>query len=107
MEFLFTAPEFPIKDIVNGYPVYKNTDNTDEQYRVEIYPYVSAGILRFVKDVVRIFGEADLCFSPLMVAYLIRILRFHPTNTDKKFMKDLFYASDPGHTKYVRMFRFW
>ena len=107
MEFLFTAPEFPIKDLVDGKPVYKNTDNEYEQFRVCNYPYVSDGIVRFVKDVKKIFGDTDLNIGPLMVAELVKTLRQNPTSADIKFMKKLCYASDVSHSKYKPMFRSW
>lgn len=107
MEFLFTAPEFPIKDIVDGKPVYKNTEINNEQFRMEVYPWVSNGIVKFVQDVKKIFGDQNVTIRPFMVANWINILRQNPTKEDKKFMKKLSYASDVGHNKYKQMFKSW
>ena len=107
MEFLITAPEFPVKDVVHGQPVYKNTDNVNEQFRVRIYPYISDGIMRFVKNVLEIFGNIDINVSPLVVAKWICTLYHNPTDVDKKFMLNIRRAGDVNHSKYSYMFDSW
>ena len=86
MQFLFTAPEFPLRDLKNGKPVYKNTDNENERYIVSNYPYVSDGIVNFVMDLKRTFGETDINFSPLLTAYIVKILNMCPFETDRRFI---------------------
>ena len=106
MEFLFSPPEFRVKDIVHGNPVYGSTDNEDEKYRVANSSYVSDGIVRFAKDVRRIFGEADISFSPLMTARIIQTLCRNPSAEDRKFMRDL-SLRDGCNGEYRRVFRLW
>jgi predicted HAD superfamily hydrolase len=44
MEFLMTAPEYPIKKLgANGKPVYDAKPTDAEKFRCKIYPYVSDG----------------------------------------------------------------
>ena len=106
MEFLFSEPDFRVKDIVRGNRVYGNADNGNERHRVANCSYVSDGIVRFVQDVKRIFGETDISFSPLMTSFLIRSLYRNPSAEDKKFMRSLCFR-DGCDGEYKRIFRLW
>ena len=110
MQFIFTAPEFPLKDFVQGKPVYKNTDNENERYIVSSYPYISDGIVNFVRDLKSFFDEIDINSSPLLTAYLIKILNMSPSETDRKFIgKGGGNLSSYGvsNSDYMYLFRTW
>ena len=110
MQFIFTAPEFPLKDFVKGKPVYKNTDNENERYIVSSYPYISDGIVNFVRDLKAFFGETDIDSSPLLPAYLIKTLNMNPSEIDRKFIgKGGGNLSSYGisNSDYMSLFRTW
>lgn len=110
MQFLFTAPEFPLKDFTNGKPIYKNTNNENEQYVVNNYPYISDGIVNFVRDLQTFFGETEINSSPLLTAYIIKILNMSPYEEDRKFIgKGGGNLSSYGvnNSNYMPLFRMW
>lgn len=107
MEFLFTAPEFPIKDITDTRPVYKNTNNINEQFRIEVYPHVSDGIVKFVKDVRTIFGDIDVNLTQSLVTAWVEILRTSFTKSDARFLRDLRCSTDVDHSEYNYIFKSW
>ena len=106
IEFLFSAPEFPVKDLFHGNPVHGSASNKYERYRVENYSYISDGIVRFVQDVKRIFGETGIDFTSLMTSCLIQTLCLNPSWEDRKFMRELRYR-DGSDGKYKRIFGLW
>ena len=102
MEFLFTAPEPPIKNITQqGAPVYGETVPSEEKLRIEAYGKVSAGMTDFAKDCAFIFGGRNLFFSsPFLVKWLNWFL-VHPTSEDVTEMAFIWHASDTNHSKYI------
>ena len=106
MEFLFSAPECRVKDIFHGRPVYGSESSRDEKYRAAVSTYITEGIVKFVQDVKRIFGESDISFSPLMTSLLIQTLCRNPSAEDRKFMRDLCFRNGCDG-KYKRLFRLW
>lgn len=89
MEFLFSAPELSAENFAESTTAYKITNNTKEQSVLNNYSCVSDGIVRFVKDVKRIFGDTDLDFSRKIVPYLMQTFCMNLTKSDEKFMRNM------------------
>lgn len=106
MEFLFSAPDPIVKDFGNCQPDHVSTGNEHEGHTAAICSCVSDGIVRFVKDAKRIFGETDISFSPLMTSCLIQALSRNPSADDRKFMRSL-SLPDCSNGTYKRAFRLW
>lgn len=102
MEFLFTAPEPPIRQITpEGRPVYTHAITAQEKQRTAIYPLVSDAMTAFAQDVQHLFVGQDLCLEADRVVAWINHFLLHPTSTDQKEMSVLFHAADTAHNKYV------
>lgn len=102
MEFLFTAPEPPVKNITeDGKSVHAPHIPAEEQTRMEAYRVLSDGMTAFARDAAQIFGGRDLFLTaPFLVDRLNRFY-LHPTREDEREMARIFHASDTNHKEYV------
>ena len=107
VELLFTSPEYPIGDLQNGKPVYKNTDNVAESARVQIYPYISDGCVQFTQDMNKYFSDVTVNYDIEMVAVWISLLNEYPNDNDKLYLKNILHASDVDHKIYKPIFADW
>ena len=87
-EFLITSPEPPIKNIVDSKPVY-SIPSKYEQKRMEIYEYISAGIVEFSKIAKNCFWELETFINNEEVTNWLNILINNPSDNDKKYFKSL------------------
>ena len=102
MEFLFTAPEPPVKDITSdGHPVYSTQISLQEKLRIQSYQKLSDGCVRFAADIKRILGGQDIFLSAQFCLNWVNWFLLHPTSLDKQQMSTIFHASDSDHTQYV------
>lgn len=106
MEFLMTSPEAPIKTIDNSNPVY-STPNKYEKYRMEIYQYVSDGIMEFAKIIKNYFEETELFFNYKEITKWINILINTPSNYDKKYIKYIKHSGNVNHKNYIPLIQRW
>lgn len=105
MEFLMTAPEFPIKGInPDGTPVYDANPSDDEKTRRRVYPFVSDGAVEFAMDVKRIFNGADIYLNSSAIVAWVNCLCDYPTKRDMREMAIIKHACDEGHTNYQPLF---
>lgn len=103
MEFLFTAPEPPVKNILpDGTAVYAPQVPEEEQKRIKAYRVLSDGMLAFAQDCAQIFGGRDIFVSKghFAVAWVNSFLSY-PTAEDKREMAAIRHASDTNHAEYL------
>lgn len=96
IEFLITSPEPPIKNIVDSKPVY-SIPSKYEQKRMEIYEYISAGIVEFSKIAKNCFWELETFIGNEEVTNWLNILIDNPSDNDKKYFKSLRAYEDANH----------
>ena len=107
MEFLFTAPQPPIKNITpEGEPLYDTHIPSPEQTRIKTYEIVSKGMLLFANDVKRIFNGRDIFLTGNFLVQWINWFLLHPTSEDKKEMAVIFHASGADHQEYEPLLSF-
>lgn len=105
MEFLMTAPEFPIKNLTrDGKPIYDKNPTLAEQFRREIYPFVSNGAVAFANEIKQIFNGANIYLDGQTLVRWVNCLCDNPTKTDFNNMAKVKHAYDSGHTDYQPLF---
>ena len=105
MEFLMTAPEYPIKNLTNdGLPIYDPNPTDAEKFRREIYPDVSNGAVAFANDIKQWFNGADIYLDGATLVRWVNCLCDNPTKTDHKNMANIKHAYDSAHSDYQPLF---
>ena len=105
MEFLMTAPEYPIKKLgANGKPVYDAKPTDAEKFRCKIYPYVSDGAVDFANDIKKLFGGANIYLDGTTLVRWVNCLCDNPTKSDHKNMANIKHAYDSAHSDYQPLF---
>lgn len=105
MEFVMTAPEYPIKNITpDGKPVYAKSVNAAEIIRKQIYPDVSDGAVEFANYIKSLFGGNDIFLQGKTLVSYVNCLVDFPTNTDRKNMNCVQHAYDSAHSAYIPLF---
>ena len=95
-EFLITSPEPPIKNIVDSKPFY-SIPSKYEQKRMEIYEYISEGIVEFSKIAKNCFWELETFIGNEEVTNWLNTLINNPSDNDKKYFKSLRAYEDANH----------
>ena len=95
-EFLITSPEPPIKNIANSKPVYSVPSKYEEK-RMEIYKYISDGIVEFSKIAKNCFFELETFIDSKEITNWLNILINALSNYDKKYFKSLKVYEDSNH----------
>lgn len=85
-----------LKDIVASKPVY-SIPSKYEQKRMEIYEYISAGIVEFSAISKNCFWELETFINNEEVANWLNILIDNPSDNDKKYFKSLRAYEDTNH----------
>lgn len=102
MEFLFTAPQPPVKNITpEGDAVHAPHIPPEETARIEAYRAMSDAMTDFAKDAYDVFGGRNLF---LTADFLVRRLNWfflHPYKEDEQEMAHIFHASDTNHKEYI------
>ena len=105
MEFLMTAPEYPIKNLTNdGLPVYAPNPTDAEKFRREIYPDVSNGAVDFANDIKQWFNGADIYLDGATLVRWVNCLCDNPTKDDFNNMAQVKHAYDSAHSDYRPLF---
>ncbi|MDR1071723.1 MAG: HAD-IA family hydrolase [Rickettsiales bacterium] len=105
MEFLITAPEYPIKRIdADGKPVYDDNPGEVERTRKEVAPLVSGGAVEFARDISRIFGGENIFLDANVLVSWINCFCDSPTRTDMTEMAAIKHSSDSDHKEYAPLF---
>ncbi len=107
MEFLFTAPQPPIKNITaDGHPIHAASIPTQEQDRIKAYQKLSDGCVYFASEVRRIFGTHDIFLFNTFCLNWVNWFLLHPNKQDTQEMAHIFHASDTSHREYVPLFSY-
>ena len=107
IEFLITSPEPPIKNISDSKPVY-SVPSKYEENRMEIYKYISDGIVEFTKILKTYFDGLETFIGYKEVVNWINTLIDMPTDYDKKYLKDMRQYEDINHAdKSVNIIQRW
>ena len=105
MEFLMTAPEYPIKNLTNdGLPIYDPKPTDAEKFRREIYPDVSNGAVDFANDIKQWFNGADIYLDGATLVRWVNCLCDNPTKDDFNNMAQVKHAYDSAHSDYQPLF---
>lgn len=104
MEFLMTSPEYPIKTLQDGKPVYDKNPTESEKIRHDIYPYVSDGAVDFANDVKKLFNNADIYLDGPTLVKWVNCLCDIPTKQDIKYLSLIKHAYDAKHSDYIPLF---
>lgn len=105
MEFLMTAPEYPIKNLTaDGEPIYDTNPTPAEKFRKQVYPDISQGALDFANDIKDLFNGHDIYLTaPTLISY-VNCLVDYPTKTDMDNMVHVKHAYDSAHSDYRPLF---
>lgn len=106
MEFFMTSPEPPIKIIVDSKPLYY-IPNKYEKKRMDIYPYVSDGIVEFFKIAKNCFGELELFINYKEILKWINMLACIPTEYDKKYINNIKHNWSIANNKFIPLIQRW
>ncbi len=101
VEFLMTAPESPIIDIVNNEIIHKNP-SSEEKNKNEIVQYVVNGAMDFARDAREILKNSDM--NANAVFDLINDFSDYPNFDDVKYRGSLMNCADVSHSHYRRFF---
>ena len=104
MEFLMTSPEYPIKMVEKGKPIYDPNPSIAEQTRHAVYPFVSDGAVAFANDVKKLFDGADIYLDASTLVTWINCLCDVPTSRDIKEFAVIKHAYDAKHSDYIPLF---
>ena len=106
-EFLITSPEPPIKNIADLKPVY-SVPSKYEENRIEIYKYISDGIVEFSKIAKNCFLELETFISNKEITNWLNILINNPSDCDKKYFQSMRMYEDANHKdKAVYVIQSW
>lgn len=103
-EFLMSSNEGPIISIDdNGNPVY-DLESSNEWFRTDVMPEMSAGMMDYFEMVKSVFGD----FIPTMKhdsvnKWILNLARFM-SKEERKYLDKLDWASDPTHSEYHKLF---
>ena len=107
MEFIMTAPEYPIQNVIDNKPIYKDNMSKHEVLRKELCPLVSKGIIDFANDINTIFNGIDIKFENMFVVEWINLFADFPLKEEKKKLRKVKHAIDSAHNNYVHLFPYW
>ena len=105
MEFLMTAPEYPIKNLnKDGTPIYDSSPNEAEKIRKKLYPIISDAAVDFSKYIKKLFKCHDIFLSGDVIVSYINSFIDYPKKQDIKNMSCLQHAYDSAHLSYIPLF---
>lgn len=101
LEILITAPEYPIKDVCNGKPVY-NTKiiSKEKNFRKKLYPKISEGAIAFSKILNDIFGNKDVILSHEIAMDWVSSFCEHLSARDCKYLSCIYQSYDAENKNY-------
>lgn len=100
IEFLFTSPEPPVADFVEGRPVYMKNPLPQELKRGEACPLIAEGIVRFVCDIKNRFQNLLVSMNAKEVDKYVQYFCLHLNPVDKKMLGEIYCSSNASHTQY-------
>ena len=106
MEFLITAPEPPLEDVVDRHPVFKQYSK-EEKIRSEIYPMVSDGAVDFAKRILSIFDGIEVDIQAEDVTKWINCFITTPDEYEKAYIQKIKHGYDSNHEMYIPICKPW
>ena len=104
LEFLMTSPELPISYMENGRPVYQKNPSKYEIARGELYEKLWPEEVHFSEMIHKIFAKFD--FSKDFVIKWVNYYIVTLAETDRAYMRELYYSPDVDHTDYRPVFEY-
>jgi HAD superfamily hydrolase (TIGR01549 family) len=105
MEFLLTAPEYPVKNITaDGQPVYDSDPSDYEKTRKKLYSVVSDNALTFAEDVKEMFNGTDIFLSGKVLVKWVNYFCDNPTPSDIENISVMRHAGGISHEEYRPVF---
>ncbi|MCQ2794691.1 MAG: hypothetical protein MJ214_00540 [Bacilli bacterium] len=106
MEFLMSAPEAPIIDVIGGKAIFKSA-NESEKVNMQIYPAISEGALKFAEIFKKIFDDSYLNVSCEDLIEWINHFVAYPNRLDISNFTKVSISKDFQHNTYCSMFGNW
>ncbi len=106
MEFFMTAPTPPAERIEDGKVILKKI-NSYEKKRMEVYPFVCNGIVKYTEFVKKIFNKYTVSFDDTLLIEWVNILIAISTTRDMEMLSNIQHAGDAEHTIYQPILLSW
>ncbi|DAB08395.1 TPA: hypothetical protein CPT92_03405, partial [Candidatus Gastranaerophilales bacterium HUM_13] len=103
IEFLFTSNEAPVEDMKNEKPEYRKLLNDNDFFRLSLFPFISEGILNFVKDYTKIFGIQSFNFDADQVFEYIKCFWQNMSFLDYYMLSQVKHPTDSAQQVYVSL----
>lgn len=103
IEFLFTSNEAPVEDMKNEKPEYRELLNDNDFFRLNLFPFISEGILNFVKDYTKIFGIQSFNFDADQVFEYIKCFWQNMSFLDYYMLSQVKHPTDSAQQVYVSL----
>ena len=103
IEFLFTSNEAPVEDMKNEKPEYRELLNDNDFFRLSLFPFISEGILNFVKDYTKIFGIQSFNFDAVQVFEYIKCFWQNMSFLDYYMLSQVKHPTDSAQQVYVSL----
>ena len=106
IEYIMSAPEYPILRLENNQVVYKENISDDEEERIERYKIISDESIKFAKYIEKYFSGLLQTNEDLIVNWLNLIF---DTNSqyDKKHLQAIRVCADSAHSIYRPIYSRW
>jgi len=107
MEWIMTAPTPPLDTIDdNGKPVFFKPTK-DGVKRIEVYPNMSDGAVKFAQAYVDIFDKRDIYFFSDMLTDWVNTFCDVPAKIDKEHFADIKHERGIDNSQYRRIMKHW
>lgn len=102
-EILFSSPEYPLEAIKNCKPIFRNDNDSREEFQKTIFPYLEKGMLRFTKEYIDIFGLDNIPIDMENVLKLIIDFWQNLSEEDKKHLSKIYLPQDHNQKQYLSL----
>ena len=103
IEFLFTSNEAPIENMQDKKPEYRKILNDNDLFRISLFPYISEGIFKFVKDYTKIFGINNFNFDANQAFEYIKCFWQNLSFLDVYMLSQIKHPTDSAQQVYVSL----
>ena len=106
IEFLLSAPEYPIEDIINGQVVHRENLNKADVFYMSIVSELETGVIDFIKDVKKIFGvyadvTTDFQLKDVFSYYKYMWKNFN--QEERNLLSQIEHPTDINQKKYINL----
>lgn len=100
MEFIMTAPELPISNMIGKDIEYQKNPSIYELTRKETYKIISEKEEEFSKNLINVFGDTKVEFKAQNIINFINCFCGNLNKLDEMYFSNIYHACDSNHTKY-------